>query len=327
MILRDPGLVIADRWQRGFPLCARPYAEIGAAHDLSEQEVIASLGALLANASLGRVGAVVRPNTAGASTLAALSCPPERIGEVAAIVSGEPYVNHNYERGHAINLWFVVAAPSERELSATLRRIAGKTGLEVLDLRLERPYHIDLGFRLAKKHTKIPAGGEVRQATTLERGILAAIENGLPLVPRPYLAVARGLGLSEQAVIEMLGGLVADGIIARLGCVLRHRTIGFTANAMAVWNVPDGRVDEVGLRLAAQDDVTLCYRRNRFPPSWRYNLFAMIHGRREAEVRARIGELAAQCGLADYSHDVLFSRRCFIQRGARFALPVQEAAA
>ena len=328
MMMRDPGLVIADRWQRGFPLCERPYAEIGTAHDLSEQEVISSLGALLANATLGRVGAVVRPNTAGASTLAALSCPQERIGEAAAIVSGEPFVNHNYERDHAVNLWFVVAAPSQRELAATLRRIAGKTGLEVLDLRLERPYHIDLGFRLAGRRVKVPVDeGVLRQVTLRERDVLAAIENGLPLVPRPYLAVARGLGLNEDSVIAMLGRLVADGIIARLGCVLRHRAIGFTANAMAVWDVPDDLVDEVGLRLAAQDDVTLCYRRNRWPLHWPYNLFAMIHGRREAEVRDRVAAMSAACGLEGLDHAVLFSQRCFIQRGARFAARPQEVAA
>lgn len=327
-LLRHPGLVLADRWQRGFPLCERPFAAIGKTHDLSEHETIETLAALQAARIISRVGAVVRPNTAGASTLAALACPPERLTEMAELVSAESFVNHNYERGHPVNLWFVVAAPGEDDLDRTLRRIEARTGLAVLDLRLQRPYHIDLGFGLAGNCPKpVAAVRASRSVAPDELALLAAIEDGLPLVPRPFAVVARRLGTHEADVISALAAMMEAGIITRFGCVIRHREVGFAANAMAVWDVPDGMADALGERLARVPGVTLCYRRNRQLPLWRYNLFAMVHGRSEADVRARLADIAKTNGLSDFAHAVLFSRRCFTQRGARFSRPAAEAAA
>src|SRR5690606_38900918 len=113
-----------------------------------EAEVIARLEALRARGMVSRVGATVRPNTAGASTLAAMAVPDMLVEEVAAAVGAEPGVNHSYLREDDWNLWFVATAPDRAELDATLARIARRTGLRVLDLRLVRPFNIDLGFRL-----------------------------------------------------------------------------------------------------------------------------------------------------------------------------------
>lgn len=319
-LLRDPALVVADAWQRGLPLVSQPFRQIGEHHDLTEREVIDGLARLKALGILGRVGAVARPHAAGASTLAALSCPPDEIDRVAAIVSAEPGVNHNYQRQHAVNLWFVAAAANEAELARTLQRIAAATGYEVLDLRLQRAFHIDLGFRLSRGAAK-PHFVEKAQrlATKSERQLLAAMEDGLPLEPQPFAAIAARLGWSETSVIDMLDGLQQQGIITRLGCVLNHRALGFTCNAMAVWDVADNGVDAAGQALARLPGITLCYRRNRQAPQWPYNLFAMIHGSDETDVRRQIAESAAMSGLADCASAVLFSRRCFTQRGARFA--------
>ena len=326
-LFRNPGLVVADQWQRGFPLCPRPFAAIAAAHDLSEAETLSALGGLQANGMLSRIGAVVRPNRAGASTLAAVSCPPHLVQPTAEIISAEAFVNHNYERQHAINLWFVVAAPSRDELEATLLRITRKTGFEILDLRLERPHHIDLGFGLSGPGTKTSCNdAPARLATAEETAVLAAIEDGLPLVAHPYAAVAQGLGWTETQVLGLLHQMLSDGIISRLGCVIRHRSVGYTANAMAVWDVPEAEADATGERLAREADVTLCYRRNRWLPAWPYNLFAMIHGRSEEAVRKRIAGIAEATGLSGHPNAILFSRRCFKQRGARFAGPARQAA-
>lgn len=319
-LLRNPALVLADRWQRDFPLTERPFAEVAAAHDLTEAEAIECFRTLTRNGSLSRIGAVVRPHAAGASTLAALSCPADDIERIAAVVSSEPFVNHNYERDHAINLWFVVAAPDEDALSATLQRVSRNTGCEVLDLRLERPYHIDLGFGLAgvERRTQGP-GCARRRAAADEKALLAALEDGLALAPRPYAVVADRMGWTEKIVIEKLKALVAEGIIARFGCVIRHREVGYTANAMAVWDVPGEWVDAAGHRLAGETGVTLCYRRNRVRPAWTYNLFAMVHGTDASAVRRRIGKITQAAGLPECKSDILFSRRCFTQRGARFS--------
>jgi len=124
-----------------------------------------------------------------------------------------------------------------------------------------------------------------------DRRLLAAIEDGLPLVPQPYAAVARRLGLGEADVLARLSRLRADGIISRFGLVVRHHELGYRANAMVVWDVPDGQVDDIGRCLASYDFVTLCYRRPRRLPDWPYNLFCMVHGRDRETVRDQITRL------------------------------------
>ncbi len=135
-----------NAWQRDFPLERRPFRRIASMVEETETEVMATVRDLIRRDVVSRLGAVVAPNTAGASTLAAMAVPPARLEEVAEIVSAEPAVNHNYEREHAFNLWFVVTASDAEELRATLDRIARTTGLPVIDLPLEQSYHIDLGF-------------------------------------------------------------------------------------------------------------------------------------------------------------------------------------
>jgi len=139
---------LLNDYQRDFPLEPRPYARIADELGLCEDEVLARLADLQARGTLSRIGAVVRPNTVGASTLAAMAVPAERLEVVAALVSAQPEVNHNYEREHAFNLWFVVAAADQTAVQATLESIAAETGLPVLDLPLQTAYHIDLGFDL-----------------------------------------------------------------------------------------------------------------------------------------------------------------------------------
>ncbi len=148
MHLNPAELKLLDDYQHEFPLVPRPFKAIADATGISEVEVIENYARLKAKGVLSRIGAVVKPNTAGVSTLAALAVPPSRLAEIAALVSAQPEVNHNYEREHEFNLWFVVTAGDADAVGAVLRRIDQMTGLEVLDLPLVRSYHIDLGFPL-----------------------------------------------------------------------------------------------------------------------------------------------------------------------------------
>jgi siroheme decarboxylase len=154
--------------------------------------------------------------------------------------------------------------------------------------------------------------------TERDRRLVAAIEDGLPLVPAPYAAIAAELGIGEDEVRRRIEGLIADGTVRRFGIVVRHRRLGYRANAMVVWDVPDAAVGEAGRRLACLPYVTLCYRRPRRLPEWPYNLFAMIHGRDRAEVEAQAAAAASAAGIGNADRDILFSRRCFKQRGARY---------
>ena len=159
------------------------------------------------------------------------------------------------------------------------------------------------------------------QLSQQELELVAALQGGLPLVSRPYAAIAGRVGMSEREVIDHLARWQQDGTIRRLGVIVRHHELGYRANAMVVWNIPDERVKEVGQLFGSQPFVTLCYQRPRRLPDWPYNLFCMIHGQdRELvldHVRGLVGMLAEQCDLPQVSYDVLFSSRRFKQRGAR----------
>ncbi len=154
-----------------------------------------------------------------------------------------------------------------------------------------------------------------------EAALIDAIGAGLPLVSRPYAALAERLGCSETDVIAGIERLAARGDLKRLGVVVRHRALGFRANGMVVWDLPDERVADIGRCIGRYPFVTLCYRRPRRLPDWPYNLFCMIHGRDRAAVVAQVEQIVAQCGLDDVAREILFSRRCFRQRGARYAAP------
>jgi DNA-binding Lrp family transcriptional regulator len=261
--------------------------------------------------------------------------PPERpdfcpkyseseLATVAAKVSARPEVNHNYEREHRLNLWFVVAAADAAARQRALAEIERETGYAVLDLPLEAAYHIDLGFSLSSGGSSAcevsrsrSAEGSVKvRVTDQDRHILSALQDGLPLVPRPYAEAAAQLALTEMELLGELRWLLGCGVIKRCGLIIRHHELGYRAKAMVVWNVPDQSVDEVGARVAALPFVTLCYRRPRRPPDWPFNLFCMIHGRDRNTVAEQVAAVRALPGLADIQHALLFSRRRFKQRGA-----------
>ncbi len=141
-------LRLLNEFQRDFPLVPRPYLEIAERLGISEDDVIEALNDLRTRGAISRIGAVVKPNSIGASTLAAMRVAPARLDDVAARVSARPEVNHNYEREHDINLWFVVTASSRDAVAAVLDDIEAETGIAPLDLPLLTPFHIDLGFDL-----------------------------------------------------------------------------------------------------------------------------------------------------------------------------------
>jgi len=139
---------LLDEYQHGFPLTPTPYADLARALGVSEARVLRTLRSLAERGYVSRVGPVFRPHRAGASTLAALAVPPDRLEAVAALVSAYPEVNHNYAREHTFNLWFVLTAPGRLRIEAVLAEIEARTGLAALDLPLEQDFHIDLGFAL-----------------------------------------------------------------------------------------------------------------------------------------------------------------------------------
>ncbi|MCM8735601.1 AsnC family transcriptional regulator [Azospirillum sp. A1-3] len=153
----------------------------------------------------------------------------------------------------------------------------------------------------------------------VDRRLVVETQAGLPLVPRPYAALAARLGIAEEEVIARFGRMLRTGIVRRIAAVPNHYRLGYAANGMSVWEVPDAVIDEAGRLLAAQPFVTHCYRRPAHPPDWPYTLFAMVHARDRAEVEARIGAMADLLEGRSRSHAVLYSTRILKKTGLRLS--------
>lgn len=322
--LIDPiDLALLDDWQRDFPLVERPFAEIGAALGLAEEDVIGRFEHLLAAGRVSRIGGTCAPNTVSASTLAAMAVPQERIEAVAATVGAKPGINHSYLRENRWNLWFVATGPDRGHVDEVLESIRSETGLAVLDLPIIRPFNIDLGFSLNggsdRPTAPQPTAPRPVRLERLREGdddLLQALTTGLALDTRPYLRIAEALHRQESDVLERLADLQISGIIARLGVIVRHRALGWRSNAMVVWDIEPERITAAGPVLAAFPGVTLCYERRPVEGKWPYRLYCMIHGRSRQDamdVLARARRLPEVAGAA---HEVLFSSRCFKQTGA-----------
>ena len=319
---------LLNDFQRNFPLHPLPFEHIAKILNTSTEVVIEKLKELQAKGAVSRVGPVFTPNTVGVSTLAAMAVPADKLEQIAEQVNAYEQVNHNYEREHAFNLWFVATADNQDTLQDTLNDIENKTGYKVLSLPLLKEYHIDLGFHMNLKDRKdideveVTMPNSTPDILTAEAQLASAedlievIQGGLPLVTRPYQEIAERLGWSEQLVIEKLKNMIDGGIIKRLGIVVRHHELGYRANAMVVWDVADDQVDKIGQQLGMQDCVTLCYQRPRMLPEWPYNLFCMVHGRNREDVLECINTMTEGLSLENIPHTVLFSGRRFKQRGA-----------
>ena len=309
---------VLNPWQRDFPLVREPFTHIATTVGLSTDAVLAGYAQLQNEGALGRIGGVFAGNAGGAALLAAMAVPPERLDAVAAVVSSHPGVNHNYQREHHYNLWFVMTGQDDTAVRAAMRSLEDATGLPALQLRMQRAYRIDLGFDLRERTAPAPmaAAPEAMPVAEADRPLAALLEDGLPLVPRPFDAWAQALGRTGESVLQTLQQWLDQGTVRRIGAIVRHHELGFDANAMSVFNVPDALVDTCGEALARVTGVTLAYRRER-AEGWPYNLYCMVHGRDRTAVRDVIARVLDHCDLAQYPHEVLFSCRRFKQTGPR----------
>lgn len=152
------------------------------------------------------------------------------------------------------------------------------------------------------------------QQTQLRR----LIEKGIPVAEKPYELLAEQIGAATEQVIAQIKSWQDSGLIKRFGLVVKHRQLGYTANAMVVWDIPSHQVENIANKLASAKAVSLCYRRPRRLPHWTYNLFCMIHGKDRATVLAQIDDIVRQFDLGHIKRHVLFSTKAFKQQGARY---------
>ena len=152
---------------------------------------------------------------------------------------------------------------------------------------------------------------------TLDQALIQATQQGLPLTPDPYQAIASIINSSEDEVIARMQRMLDAGIIRRIGMVPNHYRLGYIANGMTVWDVDDTQVDDLGEAVGRLPFVSHCYRRPRALPDWPYNLFAMVHGRSREETAAQAAQITTLLGNACRTHDILYSTRILKKTGLR----------
>lgn len=314
---------LLDDFQRDFPVVPRPFAVLGQELGLDEAEVVRRLKAMHQTGRITRVGGTCAPNTMSASTLAAIAVPADEIEEVAAIINQEPGVNHSYEREDHWNIWFVATGPDRQHVSDCLARIEENTGYRVLDLRLVRPFNVDLGFKMdgvtAPGDAPAPREADLTAIQPGDQELMQALTKGLAIVAAPYAALADQLGRPEADVLERIEALSKAAILSRLGVIVRHRALGWRSNAMVVWDLPSDQITEAGPQLAALPGVTLCYERRPVEGDWPFRLYSMIHAKSRDDAMAVLAQAANLPGLKGVDHKALFSTRCFRQTGAMIA--------
>lgn len=171
---------------------------------------------------------------------------------------------------------------------------------------------------------KLDGRSEMPAIDALDRKIIVATQEGLPLHPQPYQAVAEQVGVSAIEIMQRMQKMLDQGIIRRIGAVPNHYKLGYKANGMTVWNVPDNKIQENGEKIGALDFVSHCYQRPRHQPLWNYNLFAMVHGQNREQVLMQAQMIAEILGDNDLGHEILFSTRILKKTGMRIGTGSQD---
>lgn len=295
MIVDSADRRLLDRIQESVPLVPRPFAAVGAALGLREEEVIRRLGSLQREGVLRQIGGIFDTRACGyRSALVMARVAPERIESVATAVGEHPGVTHCYERDHQWNLWFTVAVPPDSALGlpGTVDRLGSAAGANSIRLLPAlRVFKIGAKFGMDDGAAQISATGVPGARPVddppihLKDGEIAAIralQRPLSLVEEPFIQAAASAGMSQSELLSHATDLLGRGAMRRFAALLNHRRAGFGANVLGAWAVKDGGVAEAGKRIAEFSAVSHCYERPVFS-DWPYPLLSMIHGRSKEE--------------------------------------------
>src|SRR5919107_4620570 len=326
---------ILNRIQREVPLEREPFEAIGRELGIAGDEVIRRIEALKRGRVIRQISAIFDTRVLGyASSLVAARIPAHKLNEGAKAINSHPGVSHNYERSNPFNLWYTVAVPPHSRLGLegtvdVLHKISGAERTRVLPtLKLFK-----IGVTLdmmegATARKEAPQYGEAdregadRNISEDDKAAIRALQEDVPLTPRPFDLWGRQVGLSAHELLERAYDLQRRKIMRRFSAVLYHRKAGFRANAMGVWKVTEERVEEVGNVFAQYQAVSHCYQRPTYE-DWPYALFSMVHGRSEEECEAVLDAMAEETGLTERLS--LYSTREYKKTRVRYFTPEMEA--
>lgn len=309
---------ILNEIQWSFPMVSEPYKELANRFHVTTDEMKRRIANLKSAGVLRQLSAIFDTRKLGyKSSLVAMSIEPDRLDYVANQINRHPGVSHNYERNHEYNLWFTLATPPGTDLKTEVDKFSKLGGINKVRL-LPTIKLFKIGVKLEmvdEKKQEVKPSEEKKQVvetkftpSEADKEFIRQLQKDLDVVDRPFLQAANNLGMTEDQVFENLKHYEEIGVMRRYAAILRHRDVGFTANGMIVWNVPEPRIEEVGEILGAFPQVSHCYQRPSYQ-DWQYNVFSMVHCKSIPEAEDMAKEIQQQINVDDYR--ILFSSREF----------------
>ena len=298
--------------QRDFPLAGEPFSVLGEAIGLTTEETITRVRQFKESGLIRQIGPVIEARKLGRhTTLAAFKLGQKYLESAERRIREHPAISHAYQRQHDFNIWITMTAPSELAVGHELTRLKDTLNADdVVDLPVVKLYKIGFFLDLDDEdpYDVAPLTMDYGRIELDKKSgeVLNALQRDLPLVARPFDDMADEVGLTLNTFLGYCHKLVDAGVVRRFGAAVNHRKAGYIANAMTCWAVPEDLVDSVGRYLSSCREVSHCYER-KTSSGWDYNIFAMIHGRRQQECLDLADKVTGKMGLGQYQ--ALFSTR------------------
>jgi siroheme decarboxylase len=318
--------------QSRFALEPEPYGPIAAEAELDVDDAKARTQRLLDERIIREITPIFDTRALGySSMLVAAKVDSEHPQRAARIINSHPGVSHNYLRTHEFNLWFTIATPPDSELGLqgtldVLQRLTGAESIRQLPTLVL--FKINMNLEMERGTEALAA--EVDAAPPRELGrqpyddrdvaVIRALQGPMRVVDRPYDDAAAEVGMTTDAFLDHLRGMVERKLLRRVAAILYHRRAGFSANGMGVWRVPEDRVLETGRRMAAVRGISHCYQRPTYA-DWPYSVFTMAHGRSKQECDAILDRIAYEHGLHGDDRAVLYSSTEYKKVRLRYFTP------
>jgi DNA-binding Lrp family transcriptional regulator len=278
-------------------------------------------------APIRQIGAIFESKSLGyESTLVAAKIPESQLAAAATIINRHPGVSHNYRRDHEYNLWYTLAVPPDSKLGLAKTVEILHRQSEAISMRMLptlKMYKIGVKLNLsghAQSASSVPARRHIEpmHLTEQSRRLIRVLQRDLPIVSQPFAALAAEGTVGEEELIATAKLFRRLGIMRRFSAVLRHRELGFDANAMGVWIVPPDKHDAFGSAAAAFPEVSHCYLRPTYT-DWPYSIFTMIHAKGRDEAASVLSAISAATGITEYSS--LYSTREYKKVRVRYFEP------
>ena len=312
----DKELLNEIQWT--FPLVTRPFDAIAKKFDTTPEVIKEKLTNLKEIGVLRQLSAIFDTRKLGyTSSLVAMEIEHDQLEHVASQINRHPGVSHNYERDHQFNLWFTLAVPPGADLNDELEKFNVLKGIKKVRM-LPTLQLFKIGVKLDlvddKKHDIAPTEEkkEIKnikfEPTEEDKDFIRELQKDMEIIDEPFVKAAENLGITEDEVFTKMKHYEDVGVMRRFAAILRHRQVGFTANGMIVWKVPEDRITSVGGTLGSFPQVSHCYERPTYD-DWPYNVFSMIHCKTHDEAYDVAKTIQDQIDVNEYK--ILFSSREF----------------